>query len=191
MAVIERDGEAAVRVREVAAAAGVTYSAVQFHFGGRDGLLDAAYLDLYRRDLLFPVADLRRRAEASGGSDGFRQVMLGLLDAAFSDDRVSARRRRAQVLGAAATRPAIAAGLATVHREYFAALAAVFDEPHRRGWLRSDLEVEAMGAVYLAIVNGRALIEMGDTGLDLAAWDAAAAAAVLAFVDPLSPPSAL
>lgn len=182
MAVIEREGPDGIRVRDISAAAGVTYSAVQFHFGGRDGLVDAAYLELYRQDLIFPTADLAGRTFAD--NEALQGLVTALLDAAFAPERAAARRRRAQVLGAAATRPTIAAGLAEIHREYFHAVGAVFAEPQRQGLLRPDLDAEAMGAIYLAVVNGRTLVEIGDTGLDLTAWDAAAKAAVLALVTP-------
>lgn len=180
--VIEREGEGAVRVRDIATAAGVTYSAVQFHFGGRAGLIDAAYLELYRRDLFYLVPGFAERLTAATDVNDFVEAVRELLQSFFRNDRASVRRRRALVIGTAAVRPALADALAAVHRESFTAIAALLDKPYRNGWLRSDLEPAAMVAVLLGITNGRSLVEIGDSGVDLDDWDAAATSAVLSFL---------
>lgn len=180
--VIERHGENAVRVRDIAAAAGVTYSAVQFHFGGRAGLVDAAYLELYRRDLFYLVPGFAERLAAATDVNDFVDAVRELLLSYFSQERAETRRRRALVIGTAAVRPALADALAAVHRESFTAIAALLDKPSRNGWLRGDLEPAAMVAVLLGITNGRSLVEIGNSGVDLADWDAAAMSAVLSFL---------
>lgn len=185
--VIERAGEASVHVRDVAAAAGVSYSAVQFHFGGRSGLIDAAYLELYRRELFFMMAGFAERVSAATGPDHFAAAVREILTLFFRPERAGVRSHRAQILGAAAVRPALASSLAAVHRESFRVIADILDKPHRLGWLRPDLEPAAMIAVFLAITNGRLLVELGDTGVDLLDWDRAATAAVMAFLPETEP----
>lgn len=180
--VIERDGEASVRVRDVAATAGVTYSAVQFHFGGRSGLIEAAYLELYRRELFFMMKSFAERITVASSPHHFADAVREILTLFFRPERAGVRSHRAQILGAAAVRPALAANLADVHRDSFGAIADILDKPHRLGWLRPDLEPAAMIAVFLAITNGRMLVELGDTGVNLDDWDRAATAAVMAFL---------
>lgn len=187
MDVIERHGENSVRVRDIAAAAGVTYSAVQFHFGGRAALVDAAYLELYRRDLFYLVPKFAERLAAATDANDFADAVRDLLQGYFRRERADVRRRRALVIGTAAARPALADALAAVHRESFSAIAALLDKPYRNGWLRNDLEPAAMVAVLLGITNGRSLVEIGDSGVDLDDWDAAAMSAVLSFL--VQPPS--
>ena len=187
--VIERLGDSGIRVRDVAEVAGVTYSAVQFHFGGRDGLIDAAYLELYRRDLLGPVADAATAFAAASSASGFTDALRSIVAALLVPERIDNRRRRAQAIGAAVTRPSLASALTELHNEYFDRLAELLEGPRSRGWMRDDLDVRAVGAVYIGIVNARALVEFPGSAVDPDAWTEAAMTAVLALSRPVADPT--
>lgn len=187
--VIERRGDAGIRVRDVAEVAGVTYSAVQFHFGGRDGLIDAAYLELYRRDLLGPIADAARAFAAASTASEFTDAVRSVVTALLVPERIDNRRRRAQAIGAAVTRPSLASALTDLHNDYFARLAELLEGPRSRGWMRTDLDVRAVGAVYIGIVNARSLVEFPGSTVDPEAWTEAAMAAVLALSEPVADPT--
>jgi hypothetical protein len=61
-------------------------------------------------------------------------------------------------------------------------LLPVFEEVAGRGWLRPGLNPAAFIYWYAGMVLGRVLVEFGDAGIDLGAWDALAEDALLALI---------
>lgn len=170
-AVLEADGERAIRVRDVAAAAGVSYSAVEHHFGGRDGLIEATYLESYRRDLDFSMDDATSAVDAATTFEEFTSIVEAIVVQNMGPTRAAARRRRAIALGAAATRPRLAQGLRELESNYVAAFSRMLDNPRRRGWVPADLDVHAFASIYIGFVGSRFIIEMAPGGADGDAWN--------------------
>ena len=179
--VLETEGEQGIRVRDVAAAAGVTYSAVDHHFRGREGLIESAMVESYRRSLAFGVAELTLMFDEATTADEFRLAVVAGVGAFFAPNRTPVRRRRTIVLGAAATRPHLAAALHAVTDEYLPELARMFANPMKRGWIAPQIDLRSFWAVYFGIINSRFLLEMVPGEVVPAAWDVYALRAILAL----------
>lgn len=170
-----------MHVRDVARRAGVTYSAVQFHFGNRDALIDAAYIELYRLDLIPPVNDAAQVFAAARDVNAFVEAVRLSLGKLFRHERASHRRRRLQVLGAAVNRPALGDAIADIHREFFERFALALEVPLARGWLKPGLDLRALATLHLGIMNARSLVEDPRVDVDPMRWDEAAMDALLSF----------
>jgi hypothetical protein len=66
----------------------------------------------------------------------------------------------------------MAAGVAALQHRAIDAMAATLSRPQREGWLRADLDLRVFSAWFLGQTMGRVNIELGDTGVDEAAYDA-------------------
>lgn len=187
-AVLEADGEQAIRVRDVAAAAGVTYSAVDHHFGGRDGLIEAAYLESYRRDLNVSMDEATAAFDSAQTFEEFTSIVEAIVVQNMGPARAPARRRRAIALGAAATRPGLARQLRELEPDYVAAFSRMLDNPRRRGWVAADLDVHAFASIYIGFVTARFIIEMAPRGADGDAWNHLLVRALLAALTDTHPP---
>lgn len=184
-AVLEAEGEQAIRVRDVAAAAGVTYSAVDHHFGGRDGLVEAAYLESYRRDLNVTMDEATAAFDAATTFADFTSIVEAIVAQNMGPARAPARRRRAIALGAAATRPHLARRMRDLEPDYVAAFTRMLDNPRRRGWIAPDLDVHAFASIYIGFVGARFIIEMAPDGADGDHWNRLLVRAlVAALTDP-------
>jgi len=186
-AVLDAEGEQAIRVRDVAAAAGVTYSAVDHHFGGRDGLIEAAYLESYRRDLNVSMSEATTAFDAARTFEEFTSIVEAIVMRNMGPARAPARRRRAIALGAAATRPGLAQQLRQLESDYVAAFSRMLDNPRRRGWVAADLDIHAFASIYIGFVSARFIIEMAPDGADGDAWNHLLLRALLAALTDTSP----
>lgn len=187
-AVLEADGEQAIRVRDVAAAAGVTYSAVDHHFGGRNGLIEAAYLESYRRDLNVSMDEATAAFDAAHTFEEFTSIVEAIVVQNMGPARAPARRLRAIALGAAATRPGLARQLRELESHYVAAFSRMLDNPRRRGWVAADLDIHAFASIYIGFVSARFIIEMAPDGADGDAWNHLLVRALLAALTDTHPP---
>lgn len=186
--VIEEHGEAAVRVRDVSAAAGVTYASLYHFFGDREGLIEAAQAERYRRDLLEPIRALRDAVEACRTERDFHEAVRLAMRAMCAPDRFAVRMNRVNVLGSAQSRPGLARLLADAQHTQNTELAAVFAIGRERGWVREDIDLVMLAAWVNGQSNGRVLIEMDLARANEAAWNRVAFDGVMAAMTGKLPP---
>jgi AcrR family transcriptional regulator len=171
IAVIEQGGEAAVRVRDIAAAAGVTYPSLYHFFGDRDGLIEAAQAERYRRGLHEALEPFRRAVEQCRTERDFHTALRDAARQIYSPERVAVRRTRINVLGSAQNRPQLAALLVEAQRAQNEDFAAILALGRDRGWVRDDVDLLMLAAWINGQSNGRMLIEMDLERADEAAWN--------------------
>ena len=187
---IERGGEASVRVREVAAAVGVSFPSLYHFFGSREGLIEEALAEIYVRSVREFTEGASKRISRCDSAQDFRAAIEELAAAVYNPTRAVHRLTRAGVLGGASGRPRLAARVAAVQDEANRALADVLREPQRRGWVRPGLDLVTFGAWLTGITLGRVLIELGGSSTDGAAWNKMSIDAIIAVTmgDQSGPP---
>ena len=182
---IDAHGEAALRIREVSEEVGVAYTSVYHFFGSREGLVEAAQFERYRRDLFGPLEVFEAAVATASTKGEFRSAIEGVLNWVFTIERAPNRLDRLSALGSALGRDDLAARFAELHEEYFTALAGLLIGPQQRGWIRPGLNLRMAAAWYSALVLGRSLIEFGGGDPEHAAWNEITTEAILATI--LSP----
>jgi AcrR family transcriptional regulator len=169
--IIDRDGEAAVRVREVCEACGITAPVLYTHFENRDALIVAAQAKRYN-DARLAFLDIFRKLFADvDNRDSFVSTMVSFLPLHLDAARSAHRALRTSVLGSVIGRPELAAAIGEADRLYTAAIREVLGEAQQRGWIRPDIEVGALGLWWVSVVDGRFHLEQFDAGVDPGAWD--------------------
>ncbi len=179
---IVHGGEAAVRIRDIAKAAGVSYASVYHFFGSREGLIEAAQAYRYRSGVSQMIEAFAQASAKATTKDEFIQSFKFVLGLVFSSERSSIRMSRINVLGSAEARPSLLAVLANTHLELFNELAESFKKPQAMGWVRADLDLVAVSAWLNGQLTGRLLAEITHGGVDLKAWDAIARDAIMAIL---------
>jgi AcrR family transcriptional regulator len=175
---IDRGGESAVRVHDIADAAGVQIPVLYRHFQNREGLLQAAQVELLSRTLGQDLEQINQAIVHVNTAEEFRALFDSVLAALNDPERLHPRWRRVNVIGSTYGRPALAAAVSQVQRRAVEMIAATFERPQREGWLREGLDIRAFGAWFAGQTLGRLLIELGDVGVDETAWNAISADAV-------------
>jgi AcrR family transcriptional regulator len=175
---IDADGESALRVQDVAAAAGVQLPVLYRKFGSRDGLVQDAQVRRLKAALDRELTELSAAVAGVANVEEFRALIDALLVALNEPYRRTARWKRINVIGSSYARPAMAAVVSSLQREAIVGIASLFKRAQQEGWLRPALDLEAFAAWFAGQALGRILIETGDVGVDEAAWNAISADAV-------------
>ena len=175
---IDVAGEGAVRVQEIADAAGVPIPILYRHFGNRDGLLQVAQVERLSRALDRELQELGAAMDTVVSDGQFRELFDVVLASLFSIERRSARWKRINVIGSTYGRPALAEAVAAVQSRAIHQIALVLRGAQQNGWLRPGLDLDAFAAWFAGQTLGRILIELAPSEVDEAAWNAISADAV-------------
>lgn len=189
--VIEHHGEAAIRIRDVAAACGVTSPIVYKSFNSREGLIVAAQTERYIRPWRETAHDVPDAISAANTVDELKAVIAGSIRAILGPERHVHRRTRLEILGSLVhhdeLKKAVVEQLALMRDRF----AQAFDVAKHKGLLRSDLDGATAFMWYIGQIEGRFLIELDMDGVDEAEWNRIFLEAVFfsLFVDPTVPAS--
>ncbi len=169
---IDERGEAGIRVQELSDSVGVAITTLYRFFGSRDGLIEAAQAERYKRQLLIDVERLSIGLDLCRDADDFRLVMERTVERLMFDDLRQQRLRRINALGSAQSRPELLSALAGAQDDVNRAMADVLAIARKRGWIRADLDLHSFAAWLSGITCARILIELGPTSADSTSWDA-------------------
>jgi len=151
--IVERDGEAALRLADVAQAAGVALSLTTHYFRTRDHLvadaLAARFVGLVREDL-GEVARHVGAADADGFWDGVRRLTGEII----TRRRAQQRLMRIATLGGAHGRPDLAVRLGEETASLLDEFGLLLASAQERGFIRPDLDPRAMATFIHAYTLG-------------------------------------
>lgn len=170
VAAIDADGEASLRVVEVAQQAGISVPVLYHYFGSRDGLVVAAHIERYTRQTRSDIDAIRKAVAACASRDDL-QVALRITWERSLAQRAASRWRRVSVVGSAYARPDLEAAVARAQDEIVAGLVAILEPCRDRGWLRKGIDLESTVAWHHSVLIGRVFIEHGTTRVDPREWD--------------------
>lgn len=171
MAIIEEHGEAGMRVRDVAMRTGVSYASLYHFFGSREGLVLAAQIERYERELRWVSDEFTRRVSACISLDEFTNALVDMLQESYDASRASFRLTRVNVLGSCQGRPELTAVIAEAQRRADRAIAAALERPQRMGWVPKGLDLEMFATWYHGQLNGRVLVELDPGQVRGHEWD--------------------
>lgn len=168
---IERGGEAAIRVRDLAAECGVTTPIVYRHYGSRDGLVVAAQAARYLRSHLEVFERFDPSTMAATSREELRAVFHEFVNWVYRPERAPYRRMRASVLGSAVSRPELAEAIRDADLQFVRHVVTLFTPIQRSGIIRQDLPLEAFAMWYLGQLDGRIHVELADLPIDGGQWN--------------------
>lgn len=180
IAVLASEGERAIRVRDIAAQAGVTEPSLYHFFGSREGLIIAAQVTRFREEQLEGLQRFADAVHASATLEDFITSVRAVLAWAYRPERRHARSTRIDVLGSAQSRPELATELAAAQREVNERLADTLRFAQARGWVRQDVDCTVLAVWIMGQISGRVFIEIDPELADSTEWDQISIAAVLA-----------
>lgn len=180
--VIATHGEQAIKVRDIAAQAGVTEPSIYHYFGDRNGLIIEAQAARYGAGQRAVAETFVAAANRCRTAAEFVALVRTSLDAAHQAASAHRRFTRVNVLGSAEARPELVEKLAAQQREANAVLGEALSVAQTRGFVRPDLDCEMAAAWVIGATTGRILIELDPDTADSAVWNTIAADAVLAVL---------
>jgi len=157
--VIDRSGEASVRLTQVARRAGVTQGLISYHFGDRDSLVAAAQLRRFLDCDSEILEELRVRRSTPPSPQETRKLLIAVLRRPF-DDPGGLRRRRVSALGASLYRPLVGNGVVEHHCNMIEALSELLEEGQQLGVVRTTLDPRAAASLIAMTWYGAIAFEL-------------------------------
>ncbi len=187
-AVIERlwqGDETEIRIPDICQATGVNYGSVYHHFGSREGVIDAAYDQLFR-DLV--SQDLARIEAVSGRAQNaaeYFELVRPLVDVlSGGEERRRRRAMRVRIISASLTRPHLAELIGETQAEFMAELTDLVRLGQRNGFLRPDVDAGGLATVLQATLFGRVIDDVSADPVEQATWEATVGTLLMAVINP-------
>jgi AcrR family transcriptional regulator len=168
---IDQGGEAALRVDEVAEAAGVTKPTLYHYFGDRDGLVAAAQAERFRRLMMLGLDEALRIVREAASVEEFAAMLPALVAIGAGEEGASRRAARAAVLGSATSRPQLTKEIRDVLVVAGEQLAEFYRIGKERGLITSDIDDDVMSHWWFSVLAGRHLIDVLDDDRITAQWE--------------------
>jgi AcrR family transcriptional regulator len=175
---LDAGGESAVRVQDIADAAGVQIPILYRKFGNREQLIQAAQVERLGRALDREFREFRAVVNQATTAAQFRSLLDLVLASLDTAERRAARWQRVNVIGSTYGRPELAAAVSQLQSRTIRGIADALHRPQQEGWLRQDLDLEAFAAWFAGQIMGRIVIELGGSEIDQSAWNSISADAV-------------
>ena len=171
IAIIETQGEGAIRVDQVAELAGFTKPVLYSYFKNREEVIATAQGERYIRALELGRADVDAAVLNASTADEFFLIMQKWVRSFASPEGELRRRFRIEVLGSAITREKLQEKIREANRVQAKNLGALLAIAKDRQWLSLDVDAEDLSIWWTGLVLSRHLVEIDPTGLDAEAWD--------------------
>ncbi|MEN9798999.1 MAG: hypothetical protein RL653_2695 [Pseudomonadota bacterium] len=161
---IERDGESAVRVLEVARVAGYSVRMIYYFFGDREGLIEAARVRQFVGRGMQDVAAIAHLVESVSCFEEFRAGVRRVAELGMDPTRVEARLLRASVLGATWKRPRLGEALRVEQERVLGALQVAIVRAQERGFIDPAVDPRAFAAFMQAYSFGKVTTDLCGEG---------------------------
>lgn len=169
---IKEGGEAAVRVQEISGKTKVSIGSIYHHFGDRDGLIRAAYVETFRNAIQSDIDRVKRfmnRMTSAKEIAEHYDEMLAFLNHHFEQFPA---RDRAATIGSTTGRPLLRDAIIDVQTELTSSLAEVMQLLKDRGILKPHLDPRAAAVMTLGMLHGRVVAEFDKTPVNGEDWNA-------------------
>jgi AcrR family transcriptional regulator len=158
--ILETDGEAALRVLEIARVADVTPGLINHHFGGRDALVAAAQLERFAGESATDQDRLRRLLDDEPSREDTLAGLRAISADVVSRRRAAKRLSRIAIIGSAHGRPDLAQELGAPTSQLIGRLAQIIESAQQAGHVRTDLDARAIATFVQAYGLGLVLADL-------------------------------
>jgi len=157
---IDADGEAALRMADIAERAGVAVALISHHFGSREGLVSEAQLFRFRRQPFLDAARIEAAVMAIDDVDSFRGLLHELTRDVVGLQRSVLRMERVTEIAATHGRPELRGKLMDANREVTDSIQHAVALAQRVGFVRRDLDARALALFVQAYAMGFVLADL-------------------------------
>ncbi|MEY3677457.1 MAG: hypothetical protein RL351_684 [Actinomycetota bacterium] len=165
-------GESAVRVQEISESTKVSIGSIYHHFGDRDGLIRAAYVQTFRltiqKDIERVKKFMTKMTSAKEMAEHYDE-MLAFLNHHFEQFPA---RDRANTIGSTTGRPLLRDAVVAVQTELTTGLTEVMQLLKDRGILKAHLDPRAAAVMTLGMLHGRVIAEFDSKPVKNEDWNA-------------------
>jgi AcrR family transcriptional regulator len=168
--ILDEGGDGSLRLADVSRRSGVSIGSLYHHFGSREGLIRAARERQFEESLPEQSADETAYLIASATPEEFIERFEELQRASETPERAAGRRRRFEMIGAAAGHPGQLDGIVDLQADYLDRAEQIATMLKERGWLREGVEPRAVALFMHSTSMARVLRELDRKPVEPEAW---------------------
>lgn len=158
--VIDAEGDAALRITDIASRAGVATGLINHHFGSRDGLVAAAQAERYRGLAGRDIESFRALGRAGVPPEEIDAAIREMCEMLAGRERSEFRMRRVSAIGATHGRPELRNDLARISTETIDEFARVLEVGQSYGLVRTDVRPRVLATLVLSTNLGLVLADL-------------------------------
>lgn len=178
-------GEAGFRIEDVIERTGVSKSSLYLHFGGRDGLIESACLEIFSRQVTANIDESIAALESIQTPQELWDAIPALVDIAIHDTPDDVRWNRVMMLAAAHSRPRLYEELGKRQMRLNAALTDAVAALQERGVVSASIPATELALLLQTVSFGRVFRDLdpslGSRNID--DWRSMAIAVYRSFVN--------
>lgn len=164
--------ESLIRIPEICESTGVNYGSVYHHFGSREGVIDAAYHQMFTKLADEDIAILHAVSVESQTLEEYIGAMQGLVGTfASSDERRARRALRARIVAASMMRPDLRKLIGETQVRITDELQGIIEIGQQRGWLNRDISAHSLAVLIQILLIGRTLDDVSTSPMDRVEWE--------------------
>jgi AcrR family transcriptional regulator len=156
-------GESAVRIQEISSQTGVSIGSIYHHFGDREGLIRAAYIEQFTQSVAIDVEHLQKWTANIKSTDELREYYAHMLEFLTKHYEALPTVDRAAIVGNALARPELRAAIAQANTQLLDGLTEVLSSLAERGMLKEHIMPRAAAQIVIGMLHGRVIAELDST----------------------------
>lgn len=160
---LEQSSESGIRIRDIAASVGCSVGILYHYYGGREGLVEAAWARQFDGALEEDLQLMGRAVDESRTAAEFVAKLKKLVRIGEGPDRAAIRKRRIGVLGAAWKRPALQKALGKLQAERTASIQEIVRKGQEKGIVDARVDAHALAVFMQGYMLGRVLADIDPT----------------------------
>jgi AcrR family transcriptional regulator len=178
-------GEAGFRIEDVIERTGVSKSSLYLHFGGRDGLIESACLEIFARQVTSNIDESITALESIQTPQELWDAIPALVDIAINDTPDEVRWNRVMMLAAARSRPRLYEELGKRQMRLNAALTDAIGSLQERGVVTQSVASTELALLLQTVSFGRVFRDLDPSlgSRNMNDWRAMAVAVYRSFVN--------
>jgi len=158
MDVLRTSSPEELRIPDICKGCNTNSASAYYHFGSKEGLVTAAYIELYKENRLPDVEGFELMAQVATSA---KDVILIFVDAitnpATSQERKNSRNIRARVYAASLVNPDLASELADLQDEYLARTTKAMEVFQRKGIANQSLSAHQFAVLLESLFVSRSI----------------------------------
>jgi AcrR family transcriptional regulator len=157
---LQKYGEGGLRIEDVQERTKISKSSLYLHFGSRDGLLAAAYGQMFAAHVKESIGALKAISEQVSNVDELRTALRSATAFVVSPQRFPSRVERAAIIGGVRGRPVFEAAMIQAQTTLTDEMTRLFTAVERRGLVKLAHSPRVIAQFTQAYTLGRVIAEL-------------------------------
>ena len=169
--IMKEKGAGALHIDDVLEQTGLSRGAMYHHFKNVDDLRESALLAIYAEGINANIDFVRNVLSSAKNAKEFRQgVLQANVNYTRNEQLRAVRKLRAHAMAITATAPVLRDALAAEQQRLTDEYISVISEAQSRGWVRKDLNPQALATFIQAYSFGVIVDDVGEKHIDVDEW---------------------